>query len=442
MEILASLYRTYNEIVGGAGGGRDRDCERKLGVWLKDDVLPELHKLSRRLKFREQARWPLDNLLAGSGSIERKRIEEVDDLIVATARNLKKILHSPRFDERVGDRFLAKRPGDEKVRIDGINPIEVVERQIVTYCKARELRGRIDFVASRFWSDLVTGQDYFEPTGGWPTKDRQGIFRGSFAPWFTPEVHSGGDFISRCVILRLESVLRDFQEAIPLTEAIFPELHPKGKSETKKWRTFIDGFVAVRDRTTQLRHFLLENEQQPLRNACILLTQVGAASSKQFDLSWLGKYHRLAFAPMWHRLQTHSKDLFERIARALLAVGDFYAQQPPETTELDEAIARNGLVIRAKAKVAIWKRRNLDLPPGSKEFTLLRLLAKKGIHGQSVGDDEVELYEEPPGDSAMATLFGRLKKKLPPDLWSLIVTGDKNRSYKLTLEPSKIVVLD
>src|SRR5258708_1127504 len=115
----------YNEIVGGA---RDRRCERKLGTWLKDDVLPELHKLSRRPKFPEQARWPLDNLLPGSASTERKLIEEVDDLIVATTRNLKKILHSPRFDERVGDRFLAKRPGDETVRIDGINPIKVVER--------------------------------------------------------------------------------------------------------------------------------------------------------------------------------------------------------------------------------------------------------------------------------------------------------------------------
>src|SRR5258707_1212120 len=119
MERLGSLYRLYNNIVDGAGANRSGRCLRELETWLRDDVLPEIHTVSARPKFREQARWPLDHLLAGSVSEERTLIDELDELIVNTALKLKRILHTPTFAEKAGTRFMEKRAVEETVVLDG-----------------------------------------------------------------------------------------------------------------------------------------------------------------------------------------------------------------------------------------------------------------------------------------------------------------------------------
>ena len=91
---------------------------------------------------------------------------------------------------------------------------------------------------------------------------------------------------------------------------------------------------------------------------------------------------------------------------------------------------------------AYWQCNRLDVDWDKHErpWEVLVELARKGRRGTAV--EERDLFSKAAPPSAVATLFGRLKRLLPADLREYIVPGNNPRSYHLTLDPSQITVID
>jgi hypothetical protein len=445
MENLIQVYRLYREIAGPADVAWTLSTGRKLRTWLRDDLLPVIHRLGRRSTFRKLASWPVENLSRGATSEERVLLDGVDDSIVAAARKLLPILRSTDVRRGLGARAQVQRVVREKVLLRGNSPKRTGLRIIGSSDLIEEAQSSVSKIARRFWTDLVSERDYFEPQTGWLTKEPSALQWGEFIVSLNPELHQGGDFVSRCAMRRIESLLESLDDAHALVHAADVEDNRQRRSPSNARRESIEALGTVRERARSLRHRLLEDERQPLRDACILLTQVGAALSSEFDISWLAVPSDAdrGVASMGHRLRNHEKkEVFERVAAALACLYDHYAKETKVQNDLDEAIAGQGLVIVRDSREAYWRSEKIPTTWSKypKEWLLLVRLAEKGQRGLWVGDDDSVLYPEPPSASAISTLRGRLRIDIPDDLDRLIVRGGQVRSLRLELPRTQISI--
>jgi hypothetical protein len=177
----------------------------------------------------------------------------------------------------------------------------------------------------------------------------------------------------------------------------------------------------------------------------VTLTQAHAAFHPAPALDWLNlpgpvvEHGRQTFR---HRLtNVRSPELVERVAAALTTLGRLYAGEPPGQTALDEAIASGGLVLTENPPAAYWD--GTQIPTNwsrhRKSWRRLLALARRARVGAAV--EELDIYDEVPAESAMPTLFARLRALVPASLHREIRPGSRPRSYRLTLPSNRVHII-
>jgi hypothetical protein len=413
--------------------------EREVRLWLTDDVCPFLHKFARRLRFREEASWPLRVLARGAQTAERQLVERVDAAIVKCAKSISELARLKTIRRRL-ETFLPPRPRitreDVQVSGDGCKRIDV---QTETVDEIPFLLSQLDSVARRFWTDLVCADDYFEPRGGWNSPGQPPGQSGVFIVSFNPELHPGGDFVSRCLIRRVE-VLHEILHNlfVPMYQACQEgtRFQRRAAEIEQDWQSFTD-------LASELRHKCIPEIGQPRRDACVLLTQVYAAFTPQPDLFWLNlseEVIRHGKATFRHRITSgRNVELADRIAIALTQVASLYEECQPGQSAFEEAIAAGGLVLRDNPPTLYWEGKKLAVSWASysKPWLFINALAAKARLGAAVNDHDV-YGDTAVSNSTLATLYTRLKNLVPASLWREIKPGTEARTYRLCIEPSRI----
>jgi hypothetical protein len=397
-----------------------------LRRWLVDDVCPVLEDYVRRPAFRAQATWPIQRLRRGAGTRERALIEETDAAVVACAKALTHFarLRTVRRRMDTGQDPPANEQGSTQTSAE----------------LSRVLLRQTELIGNRFWSDLVCPEDYFEPIGGWMEMRRRRGQAGEFVVAMNPDLHPGGDFVTRCLWVRVDGLcdtLRRFQAACTQL------LAPPSRVLAEHWEEVERAWQVLVDESARLRQTCLQGPDQPLRDACVLLTQVYVAFQARPDVEWLGLPAPLVqrgAATMRHRF-THpgNIELAERTVAALHELRHLYRDADPQQNALDEAIATGGLVLVQYPPAVYWNGEPVRVAWGRypRCWEFLRTLTDKARRGAVV--EVRDLY----GDrtvtrSALGTVFHRLKKLLPASLWRHIHSIRDPQGYRLELERTRL----
>lgn len=436
MERLQYLVRRFHQISPDPLVGWRPDCLRELHCWLRDDVGPDLQSYVLRPRFREQASWPIQTLSPVAKTPQRALVDTVDRSLTHYAQALQKLVKvkDQSFGERLEKAALRKNIHEEVV-INGASS-KVLHRKEHAYSRLPLVLEQIAQVAGRFWHDLVCAEDYFEPAGSWGSANQSGEFIVSL----NPELHPGGDFVSRCLWRRIE-VLRDILEDF---HALCCMSSKVGARRGRAWKLAEQRRQELADASRQLREACLGGTNQPLRDACILLTQVHAALALHAELEWLGLPEfiiRQGAAIMSHRLfQTCQRELFERLAASLHVLRGLYADVDESQSTLEEAIASGALVIVRSAQAVYWEGQRIEVSWTKHQalWRFLLALAEKGRMNAAI--DWSDLHAEPVGDSTVANTFSRLKKVMPVTLWKRIHPS-MPRAYRLDLDSQRIILM-
>jgi len=302
---------------------------------------------------------------------------------------------------------------------------------------------QVESVAEPFWRDLVDRKDYLEPRGGWLLRQAPAkhVATGELVVSLNPELHATGDFVTRCLVRRVEvlaEILANARQAIHFHIRSLGCPVPECISTLAADAERLD--VIIRDLYT----ICWPNESAGIRDSCVILTQAYLAFHPAPDVEWLGlEAHVVKHGRQTLRdRMTRNPETRERLAAALGDLQRLYVNEPPGRAAREEAIARGGLVLTQSPRVAYWNR--IPIPFHQKEnrrrWDMLLALAQKARRGTAV--TELDVFEDKVSDSAMATLWSRLKNRLPPDLRKHVEPGDAARSYRLELESSQIDIFE
>jgi hypothetical protein len=303
------------------------------------------------------------------------------------------------------------------------------------------LLGQIESIAKRFWNDLVHTNDYFGPRAEWNTTARTPVPAAEFVVSLNPELQLAGDYISRCLVRRVEVVQGILDEVYRLlSRAYAKRANPRARREAaavqRNWH-------AVTGLTARLRHMCLADSGQSLRDACVLLTQIYAGFAPEPALHWLGvseSVMQTGRATIRHRVMSqHDVAFTDRVAAGITQVAALYVDSGPEQSAFEEAVSSGALVLRANPQGLFWegKEQHIEWSANRAAWEFLCMLARKASRGAAVG--EGELYGDAVvSPSTMANRCNRLKQVIPASLRKHIRPGGSPRTYRLYLEPRQV----
>ena len=426
----------------------------KMKVWVEDDVCPVVEAYRHRPAFMDHAIWPLRALARGAGTAERDLIDAVDAGLVRSARSLLALAGQ----QAVHRRLRALNPATPQITAEAVVVGGAGARRVDVHWEAVDRLpleiAQVEQIAGRFWSDLACGHDYFAPMGGWmerPEGEEGGgatepagsrATPGEFVLDLNPALHPVGDFVSRCLLRRveilfglLETFRRKCLHAVQSVGLVAAGRVDVVDAERQCWQALSDGVQA-------LNQACFSGPEARRRDACVILTQTYAAFGRAPDLVWLGlPADVVAFGAtvLRHRFTNQRNgDMMDRIAAALGDLRDLYEGGPPQQSAIDEAIARGGLVVIEASKEAFWELQRIDQSwrehPAC--WKLLRQLAAVARVQGAV--KEGDLYPDSGARSKLPTTVSRLKKLLPPSLGSRIRPVHGERRYRLELESHRV----
>jgi hypothetical protein len=442
---LDYLVRRFRQIAPQPLTGWDRVRCRELGCWLRDDVSPVMESFLMRPRFQAQAAWPLQTLRQGAGTTERALVDKVDMALVEHGGALLQLARKTSIKKRLETVAVENLVSEEEVLLGPGHP-QVVRRGRSKVDQLAVFLAHLEQIANRSWQDLVCLDDYFEPMGAWMTGKK--LVRqtgepalavpGEFVVALNPELHPGGDFVSRCLCWRVEGLLRTLQDFLHFGAEAFRK---DGVGLPKQWAEANQRNKGLTDLVNQLRHACLAGDQQPLRDTCILLTQVEVVLCPEADLSWLGLPDvavRIGAHSMRHRLRSCHRELLERLAASLSCLKTLYADADQQLSAIEEAIARGGLVVVRDSQQVYWEGKPLDVKWNRypKRWDFLVAVAEKGRRGSVVEDRD--LYDYAPARSTLATMLTRLRQLVPASLWKHIEPSTDPKGYRLDLDRQHI----
>ncbi len=416
---------------------------RELGIWLKDYVAPLVGEYTARPRFRDATCWSLHEFRAGADTPARRQVDATAAALTRHARLLRAALRSRRVVAAVGESLLPLRFVDQELVVtgSGARPISRTVREVD---QLPVMIAQIEAIARPFWRDLVDPADYLEPRGAWLLREEpsEHVTAGEFVVSLNSELHAIGDFISRCLFRRVEVLAEILAGADRAVLACVPAL---GRAAPKS----VSGVAGDRERLQetirQLHTICRPDGDAAVRDSCVILAQVYATFHPAPDVGWLGLPDDVLEAgrlTLRHRFTNiRNPELTELVAAALSDLRRLYANEPSGQSALEEAVARGGLVLTTSPRAAYWEKEPLaiDWANNDRPWEMLLALARKGRLGAGV--EERDLFPDDASPSAMPTLFGRLKRLLPAELWKHIIPGIKLRSYCLKLESAQIVVI-
>jgi hypothetical protein len=392
-----------------------------LSEWIDRDVCPVLDELAKRPDFRGLARWSLDNLSEGQPTEPRRLVEEIEAGIVATAGNQLRILKQPPVREAVaalaGRQDSTTSPGERATTV--------------------RMESTLEFIASRPWRDLVSEFDYFGPAVDLNLVDREQWFgpasrdvpMAEFMPFAQPQLQLPGDFVLRCLDIRIEywqSFLnRNF---VGLQRAIREHLGPGSQGEQALYQTSEDTGTP-----RQQLHVLTDHSADAVRReAAMRLVQVYASYRPKADLSWLGPAASMsghADRFRWQVERRNDRAIPAAVAAALSELAALYrADVDLESVILEKLSTHRLCLIDGRGRrEAHWQgeRIAVDWEQRGRAWTLLTAVAEDAKGSQQGVDNLSEL------GISLRDARRDLKRLLPPELFSFLHV--KQGVHRLTL---------
>ncbi len=443
MDRIELAERAYRQIMPQPISSWHEMPVRKLVVWLQDVVAPLVGEYVTRPKFRNVADWPIRNFRTGADSDARRQVNAAAEALSRHARLLGKALRLPRVTTVLTESLQPIPLVDEEVSITGAGSQRISSRRNGVIDPLPLMARQVEAIARPFWSDLVNPTDYLGPHGGWLLREPsvESSTDGVFVVSLNPELHALGDFVTRCLHRRIDvlvAILNTANQAIlrycPVRAGVVPQ-----------WRTnLVAGAELLQEAIRQLHTVCGPDAEASVRDSCVTLTQAYLAFHPAPEVEWLGLPNEVVetgLLVLRHRL-THLRnpEFPERVAAALGDLRRLYANEPPGRPALEEAIGGGGLVLTTTPPQAYWEGKPIDVDWGAhtRPWEMLHALARKARLEAAV--EERDLFSGGVSESAMGTLWGRLKKLLPVTLKKQILKGIEHRSYKLNLGPARIMI--
>jgi len=440
LEIALARYEEIRSSPGNRVAATTRG--RELSVWLDQDVCPVVEELSQRPDFRVEARWPIERLQRGSGSVERALVETVADGLVECASALAGLAGLP----AVRAELLKLEPAREHLRQGN------TQRQAATASRPEGTPvpldiGMMAFIASRPWRDLVVLEDYFCPVSDLNLVDREGYLGpnssqvqiAEFLPFCNPQLRYLGDFVARTLLIRIEhwqSILQRFWVRCQTARQSSPQ------QDTARWATLDDSWQRLQVSSQRLRQACLASATAPLSKACMALLQVHVCYRPRATLDWLGLAPDLVSSSVIrHRLEHgHDGSVAEQVAGALIDVRPLYRGSADPDSLLEAKCRSQPLVLvmgRGRREV-YWQGQRLDVDWSIHQapWDLLATLAERACSLQ--GADTFDL--EGGRRSRLKDRRHRLMQFLPASLNEKIHPAGRG-TYKLALRPEEICLL-
>lgn len=445
MDRIELAERQYERIAPKAGAEWTDLPIRKVFVWLKDHVCPVVEQYEEHPRFREQARWPLDALTGASVSPAGSLVADVDRTLVRAAKAL---LTLARY-KSVASQIRVQNPpqkmtvlGTVEISTEDARPLEAVQAR-VDPLPLKEAQVRM--VADHRYANLVSAEDYFGPVSGLLPADVVGQIReqggthiteGGFIASLNPELHLIGDFVTRCMFRRIDTLLACLDEYRRLCCQAIPAA---GCQTLKGVGAEEIVWSELQENVKALRTACFTGRAVNLRDACIVLTQVYASFHPNPNLSWLGLPEHVVVVGVASLKQAvqgwRNLEVLDRISAAL---GNLREIQDTPEAAVELAIQTGGLVVVREPRSAYWNRMETrcQWDNHAKAFELLWKLAEKARFRGSVQD--ADLWDTPGVKNRLATVKERLFKLIPHDVSRLIKSA--RPGYRLHLEPKRIYI--
>ncbi|QDU21814.1 hypothetical protein [Urbifossiella limnaea] len=444
MDRIEWAERSYRQIVPAPDAGWAEVPVRRLEVWLRDAVAPLVAEYVRRTRFQDLAAWPLRALRPGSGSPARAALEAVDESLVGCAKTVQTALRSTRVRRALEHGVLPEPVVTSQTSLVGGDGTHPLLRQTERIHPLPVMEAQVEGVARRFWADLVNPEDYWRPSPRWLLAEGlQTVSSGELVASLNPELHRVGDFITRCLERRVTLLVEELRGA---GHAILAASRPLGPRAPKATALIPSTLAQLEARVRALYASCWPEPEGAYRDSCVTLVQAYVAYHPDPHVEWLGdaSAESALGGHVFRHNVSHARKLevTDRVAAALADLRRMYAEEPPGQSALDEAVASGGLVVAEALPQAFWSGKPLTVAwhRHPMPWKLLLLLARKArFHTHVV---ELDVYEDDVSESAMATLLGRLKKLLPPELRKAIVPGPEPRSYRLDLPPRLVHLVD
>lgn len=449
LDKLEMARRRYEEIQPDLGSKITEYGAEQLAIWLKKNVCPIVALLASRPDFQTHAKWPIERLGGQILCEERSLVSSVDSALVACASALAAFAKQP----DVYQQLLRLGPYNNgplaEGNTQGQDPIASKEQG-----KPIPLGvSTMDIITSRPWRDLVSIYDYFRPVSNLnlinPPRNEAGqlLSDGSFLPFIRPSLRVPGDYISRCMWIRIENwrtLLQIFWVRCHTALQWCP--HGGGKS----WDVVAQARATLDERSEALKIMCFEDSKAGLRDSCIALLQIFAAYQPKADLKWLGLppdfIRANANVLPFHVQHQGGTTITERVAAALLDVSDRYRQRVEPNEIIQQACRSHALVLVCGVGVQtiVWKSKNVkyDWTSNRALWEFLVVLTERALEGLAV---DSHLWRHRKYDKKPAPLKDckhRLKNRkiLPQDLFEKIKPAGRG-SYKLDLRPEEICLL-
>jgi hypothetical protein len=439
---LTFLSRRYQEILPSIPDDTRRYRsfpDREILTWLRDEICPVLHEFANRAQFRNAAKWSIHALARGADTDERRAVDAAESAIVNCALSYLRICRKRAVVTALRSCIPSERDIVHEAVIVGGKNVQTIESTVDSVDGYVNLISQLNRITSRFWTDLVSADDFFSSVAGW-NNCQQSAAAGEFIERLNPELPAGTPMIARCLLRRVEllgEMLNHAQKFLKRAiRTLGPRLSKVSEEVSQLWQ-------AVTQSQTTLRQACLDSREQPLRDACALLAQVYCTFADDPDIAWLGlREEAVSHGRSWFRSRLcveRNIRLLDNIAKALETLKTFSTSS--RFSEFDDAVASGGLVLRQTPPELYWESKKYKSKrPTPRLWKLLSILVKHAQRGQSIDNHDIYDRSTAVGKTALPNLVCRLKPSLPPSLRKKLVPGETPETYRFAIPQEHIFV--
>jgi hypothetical protein len=447
LDKLEIAIRRYAAIVPTGGVAMTQQQADQIVDWLDRHVCELVAKLATRNSFRQRARWGIDNLCSNDQCEERRAVIAVESSLLLCAKLLRDYAEKNPIPEGLLKSGRLNEVLSGEVRDDADSKYECRE-----YLQMQRGFERVTFLAKRPWRDLASKQDYFFPTSGYNLKTVGALHHANFLPAINLSLRVPGDFIFRCLQIRIDFWKQTLQRFFVVSDT---ERREQRLEATPQWNAIREAMAELELRIRKLRSLCFDGPEPRLRDSCVALLQVYAGMRMDIDLGWLGPVEQIVAGARGVRQQisgSHQWDIPNRIAEALIDVTEMVRQSQSPDELIEEMKSTHRLVLIEEQRSCyldgqcVARDENVDWHArDSMPWELLSVLAESAMKRRSVdavclSNPRAVQTKKPPTAQAIKDRRAKLKKLITPELNNLIVDAGPG-TYRLKLDPDDICLL-
>jgi hypothetical protein len=447
LDQLQMAIRRYEQITPNAGGDMTLSQADQLSEWLERQVGRITASLLSRPEFRCRVRWSIERLTGEINCSEREAVLAVDESLVRCAGALCSVAQT----DAISRQLLRLGPYQNEVDEGDPSALDAVPENSSLPPTPLGFRG-VDFVASRPWRDLASAWDYFHPTSQLNLTEPDEMQWAHFLPYVNRQLRVPGDFITRCMEIRIEHWRDKLQR-------FFIRCHTARRNANvdlgTQWSELDNVRSELNTRIDELHRLSLLGQEARVRDSCVALLQIHAGFHRDTNLSWLGPVAEMVtgVSDIPHRVARQQQwDVPERAVAALIDIADIVRHQHPEDLIKEMKATKrlvlieeqrqgflDGVPIEANGQTVNWHGRDNLM------WELLWTLADRARIRRSVdcyclSNPKALEAQDPPSLQAVKDRRSDLKKLIVAELNELIVDAGRG-TYRLEVDRDDICLL-